>query len=109
MIRAHGEILQSHSEMLHEQGDRILALDRKVDAHHQEFDEKQSRLLTGMDKVMKELENHRNERLRLGAIQNRHTQEIEAIKKHIGLESSNGNGQGNAKAKKPATRSRKKL
>jgi hypothetical protein len=39
---------------------------------------------------MKQLEDHRVERMSLGAIQNRHTREIEAIQKHLGIEGKNG-------------------
>jgi hypothetical protein len=109
MEQRHLELL----EIIRSQGNMILALDDKLDAkleaQRKEYHETHSKLLTGMDNVMKELEDHRIERISLGVIQDRHTKEIEAIKKHIGLESSNGNGQGNAKAKKPSSRNRKKL
>jgi hypothetical protein len=72
------------------------------------FEESHNKLLTGTDKVMKELENHRVERLSLGAAQNRLEKQIEAIAKHLGIKNSNGNHNGNGKGKKPPARRRKK-
>lgn len=57
----------------------IFKLRRDLDAREQKNQETQSKLLTGMDKVMKELENRRVERLSLGVIQDRHTKHTKKI------------------------------
>lgn len=86
----------------------IFKFRRDMDAREQKNQETQSQLLTGMDKVMKELENHRVERISLGVIQDRHTRDIEALKKHVGLEPSNDNLNTNRKGKKPSLGRKKK-
>jgi hypothetical protein len=61
-----------------------------------------------MDKVVKELDNHRVERLSLGAAQSRLEKQIEAIAKHLGIKNSNGNHNENSKEKKPRSDKKRK-
>lgn len=86
----------------------IFKLRRDMDAREQKNQETQSQLLTGMDKVMKELENHRVERISLGVIQNRHTKDIESLKRHVALERSNDDHDASRKGKKPGPSRKKK-
>ncbi len=84
------------------------AQDAKIEMASRRYEESHSRLLTGMDKVMKELDNHRVERLGLGAAQNRLEKQIEAIAKHLGIKNSNVNHNGNSKEKKPRSGRKRK-
>jgi len=97
------ETLKKHDEVVK----AIFAHEKKTDAQYEDLRQTQSRLLTGMDKVMKELENHRIERMSLGAIQDLHGSEIEAIKKHLGFENNNGKSRGNT-IKRPSSKKPKK-
>jgi hypothetical protein len=85
------------------------AQDAKIEMASRRFEEYYSKLLTGMDKVVKELDNHRVERLSLGAAQNRLEKQIEAIAKHLGIENSNGDPNANRKGKKPRSGRKRKL
>jgi hypothetical protein len=96
------ETLKKHDEVVK----AIFAHQNKTDAQHEELRQMYSKMLTGMDKVMKDLDNHRVERLSLGAIQDRQGRDIEAIKKHLGLESNNGKRRENA-IKKSSSKNRK--
>jgi hypothetical protein len=68
----------------------IWAQNKKIDDQYRYFQESHSKLLTGMDAMMKEQEIIRHEQLSLGAIQDRHTKEIEEIKQHLGAAGKNG-------------------
>jgi hypothetical protein len=112
------------------------AQDAKIEMASRRYEESHSRLLTGMDKVVKELdnhrverlalsaaqnrlerqiqaiakelENHRGERLALGAAQNRLERQIKAIAKHLGIKNVNGNDNGNRKSKRPDSAKKRK-
>jgi hypothetical protein len=84
------------------------AQDAKIEMASRRYEESHSRLLTGMDKVVKELDNHRVERLSLGAAQSRLEKQIEAIAKHLGIKNSNGNHNENSKEKKPRSDKKRK-
>ncbi len=86
----------------------IFALREGMDAQFQELRESQSKILTGMDPVMREHEIIRHEQISLGVIQDRHTRDIESLKKHVGLERSNDNHNTNRKGKKPGLGRKKK-
>ncbi len=84
------------------------AQDAKIEMVSRRYEESHSKLLTGMDKVMKELENHRVERLSFGAAQNRLERQIKAIANHLGIKNSNGNHNGNGKGKRPGSGRKRK-
>ncbi|MGH7456903.1 MAG: hypothetical protein ACRENG_36470, partial [bacterium] len=68
----------------------IFAHQKKTDTQYEELRGMISKLMTGMDPVMKEHEIIRHEQISLGVIQDRQGRDIEAIKKHLGLEGSDG-------------------
>lgn len=102
------QMIQTQTEMTRAQSDIIMAQNKKIDDQYRYFQESHSSLLTGMDAMMKEHEKIRLDHLSLGAIQDRHTREIEAIQKHLGLDGKIGLNASNAEKEKPLTRQRRK-
>jgi hypothetical protein len=82
----HAELLG----MMRTQSDMIWAQNKKIDDQYRYFQESHSKLLTGMDAMVKEQEIIRHEQLSLGAIQDRHTREIADIKQQLGAAGKNG-------------------
>jgi chromosome segregation ATPase len=86
----------------------ILEHQQKTDAQFEEVRGMLSKLMTGMDAQMKEHEILRHEQISLGVIQDRQGKDIEAIKKHLGLEGSNGNLRKITKVKRQSSKRNKK-
>jgi predicted nuclease with TOPRIM domain len=86
----------------------ILDHQKKTDAQFEEVRGMLSKLMTGMDAQMKEHEILRHEQISLGVIQDRQGKDIEAIKKHLGLEGSNGNLRKITKVKRQSSKRNKK-
>lgn len=91
----------------------IFAHQKKTDAQYEELHGMLSKLMTGMDAEMKEHEILRQEQISLGVIQDRqggdldlHRRDIEAIKKHLGLNGNNGNHRKNT-SKRQSSKKRK--
>jgi hypothetical protein len=102
------KMMQDQTAMTRAQSNMIIAQNQKIDDQYRYFQESHSRLLTGMDAMMKEHEKIRLDHLSLGAIQNRHTREIEAIQLHLGIVGKNDPNGKNSGKKKPLTRQRRK-
>jgi len=86
----------------------ILDHQKKTDAQYEELRGMISKLMTGMDPVMKEHEIIRHGQLSLGVIQDRQGRDIEAIKKHLGLEGNNGKLQKITKVKRQSSKRNKR-
>jgi hypothetical protein len=84
----------------------IVEHQQKTDAQYEKVRGMLSKLMTGMDAEMKEHEILRHEQISLGVIQDRQGRDIEAIKKHLGLKSNDGNPRKNTSKKQSSKKNK---